>query len=363
MATTTADAAPAPDPERLRRISLTQRLLARPAAGALVIVVFVWIVFAVLSLIRNTGAGLPPFLTIPGILNYVGVASQVGIIATAVALLMIAGEFDLSVGSMVGFAGILIGICVTVWGLPVWLSILIAMAVTTCLGVINGLIVVRTGLPSFIVTLATLYIIAGMSSVLTSSVTNITFIRIEPTTIAADPLAAIFNFKLSFVFDGATSDLYVSVFWWIAIALVGAYILGRTKWGNWITGVGGSPGAARNLGVPVARVKVALFAATAFSASIVAVLQSMQFASADIKRGGGYELTAITMAVIGGCLLTGGYGSVIGTLLGALALGMAQQGIVFASINADWNLIAIGTLLLSAVVLNNWIRRRFAGLR
>jgi simple sugar transport system permease protein len=202
-----------------------------------------------------------------------------------------------------------------------------------------------------------------MSSVLTSSVTNITFIRIEPTTIAADPLAAIFNFKLSFVFDGATSDLYVSVFWWIAIALVGAYVLGRTKWGNWITGVGGSPGAARNLGVPVARVKVALFAATAFSASIVAVLQSMQFASADIKRGGGYELTAITMAVIGGCLLTGGYGSVIGTLLGALALGMAQQGIVFASINADWNLIAIGTLLLSAVVLNNWIRRRFAGLR
>ncbi len=211
MATTTADAAPAPDPERLRRISLTQRLLARPAAGALVIVVFVWIVFAVLSLIRNTSPGLPPFLTIPGILNYVGVASQVGIIATAVALLMIAGEFDLSVGSMVGFAGILIGICVTVWGLPVWLSILIAMAVTTCLGVINGLIVVRTGLPSFIVTLATLYIIAGMSSVLTSSVTNITFIRIEPTTIAADPLAAIFNFKLSFVFDGATSDLYVSV--------------------------------------------------------------------------------------------------------------------------------------------------------
>jgi simple sugar transport system permease protein len=359
MAMSTAGPASAPAPERLRRISLTQRLLAKPAAGALVIVVFVYIVFAILSVARGNVA----FLTIPGTLNYLGVASQVGIIATAVALLMIAGEFDLSVGSLVGFAGIMIGIGSTIWGLPIWLSILLAIALTTGLGVLNGVIVVRTGLPSFIVTLATLYIVAGISSVLTSSVTNITFIAIDKTAIANDPLAAIFNWKLSFVFDGATSDLYVSALWWVGIAAIGAYVLGRTKWGNWIAGVGGSPSAARNLGVPVARVKIALFAATAFSAAILAALQSMQFASADIKRGGGYELTAITMAVIGGCLLTGGYGSVVGTLLGALALGMAQQGIVFASINADWNLIAIGTLLLTAVVLNNWIRRRFAGLR
>jgi simple sugar transport system permease protein len=359
MATSTAEPASAPGSGRLREISTVQRLLAKPAAGALVIVVFVYIVFAILSVVRGNLA----FLTIPGALNFVGVASQVGIIATAVALLMIAGEFDLSVGSMVGFAGIMIGICVTIWGLPVWLSILIAMALSTGLGAINGLIVVRTGLPSFIVTLATLNIIAGLSSVLTSSVTNITFISIDRARITADPLGTIFSWKLSFVFDGATSDLFVSVVFWLAIAVLGAYVLGRTKAGNWISGVGGSPAAARNLGVPVARVKIALFMSTAFSASILATLQSMQFASADIKRGGGYELTAITMAVIGGCLLTGGYGSVAGTALGALALGMAGQGIVFASINADWYLIALGTLLLAAVILNNWIRRRFAGLR
>ncbi|HXU85108.1 MAG TPA: ABC transporter permease [Verrucomicrobiae bacterium] len=359
MATSTAEPASAPGSGRLREISTVQRLLAKPAAGALVIVVFVYIVFAILSVVRGNLA----FLTIPGALNFVGVASQVGIIATAVALLMIAGEFDLSVGSMVGFAGIMIGICVTIWGLPIWLSILIAMALSTGLGAINGLIVVRTGLPSFIVTLATLNIIAGLSSVLTSSVTNITFISIDRAKITADPLGTIFSWKLSFVFDGATSDLFVSVVFWLAIAVLGAYVLGRTKAGNWISGVGGSPAAARNLGVPVARVKIALFMSTAFSASILATLQSMQFASADIKRGGGYELTAITMAVIGGCLLTGGYGSVAGTALGALALGMAGQGIVFASINADWYLIALGTLLLAAVILNNWIRRRFAGLR
>jgi len=357
MTTTTASAGPAP--ERLRSVSLTQRLLAKPAAGALVIVVFVFIVFAVLSAMRGSTA----FLSIPGVLNYVGVASQVGIVATAVALLMIAGEFDLSVGSLVGFSGIMIGIGATIWGLPIWLSILISMALTTGLGVVNGLIVVRTGLPSFIVTLATMFIIAGLSSVLVLGLTSITFIRIDPELIAADPFAQFFNWKLSFKFDLATSDLYVSVVWWILIAAIGAYILGRRKFGNWITGVGGSPSAARNLGVPVARVKITLFAATAFSASILAACQSMQFASADIQRGGGYELTAITMAVIGGCLLTGGYGSVVGTAFGALALGMANIGIVYASINADWYKIAIGLLLLTAVVLNNWIRRRFAGLR
>jgi simple sugar transport system permease protein len=348
-----------PAADRLRQTSLAQRLLARPAAGALVIVVFVFIVFAALSALRGSTA----FLSIPGVLNYVGVASQVGIIATAVALLMIAGEFDLSVGSLVGFSGIIIGIGSTIWGLPIWLSILISMALTTGLGVLNGLIVVRTGLPSFIVTLATMFIIAGLSSVLVLGLTNITFIAIDKAAIASDPLAAFFNWKLSLKFDQATSDLYVSVVWWIVIAAIGAYVLSRRKFGNWIAGVGGSPNAARNLGVPVARVKIVLFATTAFSASILAACQSMQFASADIQRGGGYELTAITMAVIGGCLLTGGYGSVVGTALGALALGMANIGIVYASINADWYKIAIGVLLLAAVVLNNWIRRRFAGLR
>jgi simple sugar transport system permease protein len=275
---------------------------------------------------------------------------------------MIAGEFDLSIGSIVGFAGIIIGIAVTIWGLPVWLAILLAMVLSTLLGVINGVIVVRTGLPSFIVTLATLFIIRGASSVLTSSVTNITYIPIDPVAIQADPLASIFAWSLPFTVGDQRGELEVSIVLWILIAIVGIYVLGRTRFGNWIAGVGGSAGAARNLGVPVARVKIALFALTAFSASILAAIQSTRFTSADILRGTGMELDAITTAVIGGTLLTGGYGSVAGTALGALALGMARQGIVFADINADWYKIAIGTLLLVAVVLNNWIRRRFAGL-
>jgi simple sugar transport system permease protein len=359
MATTTAAAPRAPGSDRLRRLSLTQRVLARPAAGALIIVVFVWIVFAALSLARGNAA----FLGLAGTLNYLDVAAQIGVIATSVALLMIAGEFDLSIGSMVGFAGIVMAILATIAQLPLWLSILIGMAITTFLGVINGVIVVRTGLPSFIVTLATLFIIRGASSVLTSSVSPITYIPLDPTMVRNDPLGGLFGFAFPVTNpDGSTTFVQVSILIWLVIAVVGIYVLGRTRFGNWIAGVGGSGAAARNLGVPVARVKIALFAMTALSASILAAIQTTRFTSADILRGTGYELDAITTAVIGGSLLTGGYGSVAGTALGALALGMARQGIVFADINADWYKIAIGTLLLVAVVLNSWIRRKFAGL-
>jgi simple sugar transport system permease protein len=195
--------------------------------------------------------------------------------------------------------------------------------------------------------------------VLTSLVSNIPYIPIDPAKIAADPIAGFFNWSLPV---GGGAALKVSILWWLVIAVIGVYVLGRTRFGNWIAGVGGSGTAARNLGVPVTRVKISLFALTAFSASVLAAIQSMTFFSADILRGQGIELDAITNAVIGGSLLTGGYGSVAGTALGALSLGMARQGIVFADINADWYKIAIGTLLLVAVVLNNWIRRRFAGL-
>ncbi len=354
MATMSAAAPEESGPARVRRVPLIQRLLARPAAGAAIIVVFVWLVFAGISVTSGSFV----FLGLKGTLSYLDVAAQVGIVGTSVALLMIAGEFDLSIGSLVGFAGIVIGILVVEFGLPIWLSILISMVATTGLGVINGIIVVKTGLPSFIVTLATLFIFRGMTQAITAEITNITYIPIGEARVDADPIAWIFHWS-----GGPTGDLKVSIFWWILVAAVGAYILGRTRFGNWIAGVGGSASAARNLGVPVARVKIALFAMTAFSAALLATIQSMTFFSADVLRGRGIELDAITTAVIGGTILAGGYGSVVGTAIGALALGMARIGIVFASINADWYFASIGTLLLVSVVLNNWIRRRFAGIR
>lgn len=349
-------AAPSPVSDRLRRLPLHQRLLARPATGAALIAVFVWIVFAVIDLANG---GTSPFLQPDGTLNYLDVAAQVGIIGTSVALLMIGGEFDLSIGALVGFAGIAIGILSTEAGLPLWLSILLAIALTTLLGAVNGWLVVRTNLPSFIVTLATLFIIRGATQALTAQITNITFIPIDRAVVAADPIAWLFNWSVPIV---ERAEIKASMFWWILLTAAGAYLFARTRFGNWIAGVGGSNAAARNLGVPVARVKIALFAMTGFSAAILGTVQSMTFFSADVLRGRGMELDAIATSVIGGTLLTGGYGSVVGAAIGALALGMARIGIVFASINADWYFVAIGTLLLVAVVLNKWIRRRFAGL-
>ena len=368
MATVTAPASPVPNPvsERLRRLPLWKRFLARPVAGAALIVVFVWVVFALISIARAASGSVAnpsAFFGLNGTLDYVNVAAQVGILATAVALLMIAGEFDLSIGSLVGFAGIVIGIGVTEMGLAPWSAILLSMVLTTLLGVVNGLLVVRTGLPSFIVTLATLFIIRGATQALTAAITNITFIPMDQAVILGDPIAQLFAWSFPVSLGGPAGEITAAMFWWLVLAAIGAYVLAKTQFGNWIAGVGGSPAAARNMGVPVARVKVTLFAGTAFSASILAAVQSMTFFSADVLRGQGAELDAITTAVIGGTLLTGGYGSVVGAAIGALSLGMAQIGIVFSSINADWYFVAIGTLLLGAVVLNNWIRRRYAGLR
>jgi simple sugar transport system permease protein len=331
-------------------------MIARPELTALAGAICVFLFFVLTA--GDTG-----FLTSQGTVNYLEVAAQLGIIAVFVTLLMIAGEFDLSVGSMLGAAGVIVAYTATELSWPLWAALLLAATASGLVGLLNGYLVIRTGLPSFIVTLATLFIIRGASSVLTSTVSPITYIPVDPTKIASDPLGALFAWNLPIQLGGgATTSIQVSIFFWVLIAVVGVYVLGRTRFGNWIAGVGGSGAAARNLGVPVARVKIALFALTGFSAAVLAAIQTTRFTSADILRGTGYELDAITTAVIGGSLLTGGYGSVAGTALGALALGMARQGIVFADINADWYKIAIGTLLLVAVVLNSWIRRKFAGL-
>ena len=360
MASTTTAAPRAPGSDRLRQLSLTQRILARPAAGALISVVFVWVVFAALSLARGNAA----FLGLAGTLNYLDVAAQIGVIATSVALLMIAGEFDLSIGSMVGFAGIVMAILATIAQLPLWLSIILGMVITTFLGVINGYIVVRTGLPSFIVTLATLFIIRGASSVLTSSVSPITYIPLDPTMVRNDPLGALFGFSLPISNpDGSTTSVQVSIFVWVLIALIGIYVLGRTRFGNWIAGVGGSGAAARNLGVPVARVKITLFMTTAVAAWLVAMIEVTSSRSADVLRGEQREFYAIIAVVIGGVLLTGGYGTVVGAVLGALIYGMVRQGVVFAGIDADWVMAVLGAMLLAAVLVNRYVRQQALGAR
>ena len=335
--------AEAPADERVRRVGVVSVLLARPEIGAIIGAVLVFVVFAI-------WAGGNGFLSLNGTATYLEVAAQVGIVASAVALLMIAGEFDLSVGSVIGAAGMVVAIGIGVIGLPVWLSVLLAFAFALLIGFLNGYLVVKTRLPSFIVTLGTLFILRGLTIGITRAVTGRTQVGGLKEAADADPFAIIFTAEFG--------PFSVAILWWIGLALLATFILLRTSFGNWIFGAGGSAIAARNVGVPVSRVKIILFMATAASAALLAVIQVLVSGSGDVLRGNDKEFEAIITAVIGGTLLTGGYGSAIGAVFGALTLGMTRQGIVFAGIPGDWYLAFLGVLLLAAVIVNNYIRQR-----
>ncbi|HEX2276737.1 MAG TPA: ABC transporter permease, partial [Candidatus Tectomicrobia bacterium] len=299
----------------VRDVGALKRLLTRPELAAVAGSTLVFAFFAVV-------AGDSGFLTTAGAASYLEVAAQLGIVAVPVALLMIAGEFDLSVGSMVGAAGMIIAISVSEYGLPLLVGVLLAFAVALVVGFLNGYLVIKTGLPSFIVTLGMLFALRGLTIGFARLLTGRTQIGL------GDSGSGV----MQSLFAGSIGDFSVSIIWWFVLAVLGTYVLQRTVFGNWIFGAGGDADAARNVGVPVSRVKITLFMCTAASAALLATIQVLDAGSADVLRGTLLELQAIAAAVIGGVLLTGGYGSVIGALFGALIFGMVQQGIFFTGV-------------------------------
>lgn len=334
---------------RLREIGIWRRFLNRPEFGSIIGAVVVWTFFAII-------AGGKGFTSAKGIAGTLEVASQIGILGVTVSLLMIAGEFDLSIGSMVGAAGLVMGYLVVHASWPIWLAVLAAFAFALAVGAFNGYLVYRTGLPSFLVTLATLFILRGAAIGFTRLATNLTVVSGIRDKAEGDPIAWLFSGVLFSPERGA--DFKISILWWLGLAVIATWVLLRTRFGNWIFGVGGSSVAARNVGVPVARVKILLFMTTAASACLLAMIQVFSAGSADVLRGQQKEFEAIITAVIGGTLLTGGYGSALGSMFGAFTLGSTQLGIVFAGINTDWYQAVLGIMLLVAVLVNNWTRRR-----
>ena len=332
-----------PEDERVRKVGSFRKWLTRPELAAVAGAILVFAFFAVT-------AGDSGFLTFGGTISYLEVAAQLGIVAVPIALLMIAGEFDLSVGSMVGAAGMIVAISTVEYDWPLWGAVLFAFGVALLIGFFNGYVVIKTGLPSFIVTLGMLFALRGLTIGFARLITGRTQIGGLGEASEGGILVTLFA--------GTVAGIPVSIFWWIALAAVATWILLRTAFGNWIFGAGGDATAARNVGVPVNRVKILLFMSTALSASLLAVIQVLDAGSADVLRGELYELQAIAAAVIGGTLLTGGYGSAIGALFGALIFGMVQQGIFFTGVNTDWFQVFVGAMLLGAVLFNNFIRKR-----
>jgi simple sugar transport system permease protein len=269
---------------------------------------------------------------------------------------MIAGEFDLSVGSVIGAAGMTIALLTRHAGWPLWPAILAALLLSLCIGLANGLLVVRTGLPSFIVTLGTLFVFRGLTIAVSRALTRRTQLG------GLDQVPGYESARMLFASE-PVGLFRVSILWWLGLALAATWVLLRTRWGNWVYATGGAPESARKLGVPVTRVKVALFLFTAAAAWLVAVTQVVRFTGADALRGEQQEFRAIVAAVIGGTLLSGGYGSALGAVLGALIFAMVQQGIVITGVDADWFQVFLGVMLVLAVLVNDRVRRRVAEVR
>lgn len=348
---------------------LGRRLLLKPEMGALAGAVAVWIFFAIV-------AGDRGFLNGRGTASYLEVAAQLGILAVFVSLLMIGGEFDLSVGSTIGATGMIIALLTTQYEWNVWAAIGMALLAAILIGLINGIVVVKTGLPSFIVTLSMLFMVRGVTIGMTRRITGRTQVGNVDDAGGYDSANNVFASDFDFGWTRSVlkevpwlgdwwvkrgyfdAQFSVVIIWWLVLTLVATWVLLRTSFGNWITGVGGSLQAARNVGVPTVRVKILLFVGTAVGAWLLATIQVITFTGADVLRGEFREFYAIVAVVIGGTLLTGGYGTVIGAALGALIFGMVQQGIVFAGVDADWFQFVLGGMLLAAVLVNRFVRTK-----
>ncbi|AKN74239.1 MULTISPECIES: ABC transporter permease [Streptomyces] len=329
---------------RTARRPLALRLLARPEVGVFLGAVAVLVFFLITA---------PPVRDGSSMANILYQSSTIGIMALPVALLMIGGEFDLSSGVAVISSALTASMLSYQLTLNVWTGVIVALIVSLAIGAFNGWMVVRTGLPSFLVTLGTFLILQGANLAVTKLVTG---------NVATDDISDMDGFaqakKLfasSFGVGGV--QVKITVVWWLVFAALATWVLLRTKYGNWIFAVGGNKDSARAVGVPVNFTKITLFMLVGFGAWFVGMHNLFSFNTVQSGEGVGQELIYIAAAVIGGCLLTGGYGSAIGPVFGAFMFGMVQQGIVYAGWNPDWFKAFLGVMLLGAVLINLWVQR------
>ncbi len=314
-----------------------------PIIPPLITVAVVWLVFW--FAVPNFGTAR----TVAGVFN---AASINALIVIGVTLLMIAGEFDLSVGAILAMGGYIFANTMIDGGSP-WVGISLALVVCTLMGTLNGLITVYTRIPSFIVTLGTLSIYRGAVWIYSGG-------EMAQTT---DKLA-IYEF-LNGRFD-LLNDLLpranfrTATVWVILLALLVQVILTRTRFGNHIFAAGGNAQAAIAQGVNIKLVKIICFAITGALAGLAGILTFSQFASVFVASGAAVELTAIAGAVVGGTLLTGGVGSIIGGLLGILLIDTLRSGVVLLGFPSDNFAAVVGVTIVGVALLIEWMRGRLS---
>ncbi|MGW3495282.1 ABC transporter permease [Streptomyces sp. NPDC001020] len=340
---TTADGVSAD--ERLLRTSPLKKLLGRPELGSVVGALAVFLFFSIVADSFLRGSSLSTVLY---------AASTIGIMAVPVALLMIGGEFDLSAGVLVTSSALVSSMFSYQMTANVWVGVGVSLLVTLAIGAFNGFVLTRTKLPSFIVTLGTFLMLTGLNLGLTKLISG---------TVSSKSISDMDGFESAKAVFASTVTLggvnfKITILWWFALVALASWILLRTRAGNWIFAVGGNESAARAVGVPMHRTKIGLYMGVALGAWISGQHLLFSFDVVQSGEGVGNELIYIIAAVIGGCLITGGYGSAVGSAVGALIFGMTSKGIVFAQWNPDWFKFFLGAMLLLATLLNAWVRKR-----
>ena len=323
--------------------SLVSRAMTRPEFGAIAAAIAIFIFFFAVA---------PPFRTLPSFATVLYASSTIGIVAVGVALLMIGGEFDLSSGVSVVTSALVAALTVYQLSLNVWVGVILSLVVALGIGFLNGYLVVKTGIPSFLITLATFFMLRGINLAVTKGVTG---------TVASDNISELDGFgsaKAIFASDISLGfiTIKITVIWWLLFMLLASWILLRTRIGNWILASGGNAASARAVGVPVPKVKIGLFMGVAFLGWFYGMHLLFNSASVQSGLGVGNEFRYIIAAVVGGALLTGGYGSAFGAAIGAFIFGMTEQGIVYAGFNPDWFFTFLGAMLLLAVGVNLYIK-------
>jgi simple sugar transport system permease protein len=331
--------------ESVPRPSLVHRLIVRPEIGAVLGAAAVFVFFSLAT---------DKFLSPLGIATWLDDASSLGIVAVAVALLMIGGEFDLSAGVMTASTALVTALLAVHAGWNVWVALLVSLVFALAVGALNGWLVVWTRLPSFIVTLGTFLALQGINLGVTRLVTGTVQLAGIHSAAGYSSAGAVFASTASI----GDARVQVSTLWWMVLTVIAGVVLVQTRFGNWVFALGGSPVSARESGVPAVRTKVVLFMTTAAAGWVVGSCDILRFDSVQANQGIGLEFQYIIAAVVGGCLLSGGFGSVVGAAIGALIFGMARQGIVFARWDTDWFMLFLGVLLLSAVLVNNAFSKR-----
>jgi simple sugar transport system permease protein len=323
----------------LTQTSTLRRIISAPEFGPFVLLILAIAVFAAIN---------PAFLSPLNVSNTLTFTVELGLIALAMTLLMTAGEFDLSVGSLFGFAPVVMWTLYNAGLTSLFVGFLVALLISAAIGLFNGLFVTRLKIPSFLVTLGMLLVVRGVALFVTDGFPQRTW------SAGGQWLANL----LVGDFHIGPFRVYASLFWFIAAAIILGYVLTQSKFGNWIQAAGGNSVAARARGVNVNGVKVWLFVLSAVMSAFAGIISSIRTSAANPNSGTGYELEVIAMVVIGGTALTGGRGTILGTVLGILILRVMRNGIVLVGVPGLAYNIFIGAIILGMMALHSWLERR-----